>query len=147
MSSDSSKSERSSVLCFSTYRSGQKLAKLSSDKNFMQKSNLNSFLNPKKSSINNGQLNPDFSHNMEATRQRPAGATSTGDGEPLPGAEKRKATTRHRPEVMNQDHTAGARGQGQGRGATGLVRGLEDEQSRPRDPLPGADQLMVPKVI
>ena len=26
----------------------------------------------------------------EATRQRPAGATSTGDGEPLPGAEKKK---------------------------------------------------------
>ena len=30
-------------------------------------------------------------------RQRPAGATSTGDGEPLPGAEKREATTRQRP--------------------------------------------------
>ena len=29
----------------------------------------------------------------EATRQRPAGATSTGDGEPLPGAEKKEATT------------------------------------------------------
>ena len=30
-------------------------------------------------------------------RQRPAGATSTRDGEPLPGAEKKEATTRHRP--------------------------------------------------
>ena len=27
----------------------------------------------------------------------PAGATSTGDGEPLPGAEKKEATTRQRP--------------------------------------------------
>ena len=33
----------------------------------------------------------------EATQQRPAGATSTGDGEPLPGAEKKEATTRQRP--------------------------------------------------
>ena len=31
------------------------------------------------------------------TRHRPAGATSTGDGEPLPGAEKKEAMTRHRP--------------------------------------------------
>ena len=30
-------------------------------------------------------------------RQRPAGATSTRDGEPLPGAEKKEATTRQRP--------------------------------------------------
>ena len=33
----------------------------------------------------------------EVTRQRPAGATSTGDGEPLPGAEKKEATARQRP--------------------------------------------------
>ena len=33
----------------------------------------------------------------EATRHMPAGATSTGVGEPLPGAEKKEATTRHRP--------------------------------------------------
>ena len=33
----------------------------------------------------------------EVTRQRPAGATSTGDGEPLPGAEKKEATMRQRP--------------------------------------------------
>ena len=43
---------------------------------------------------------------MEATtRQRPAGATSTGDGEPLSGAEK----------IRNQDW-----------------RGQQDEESRPR---------------
>ena len=35
---------------------------------------------------------------MEATtRQRPAGATSTGDGEPLSGAVKIEVTTRQRP--------------------------------------------------
>ena len=28
-----------------------------------------------------------------------------------------------------------------------ILAGTEDDQSRPRDPLPGADQLMVPKVI
>ena len=39
-----------------------------------------------------------WAEKKEATQQRPVGATSTGDGEPLPGAEKKKeATTRQRP--------------------------------------------------
>ena len=50
-----------------------------------------------------------------ATRQRPAGATSTGVGEPLPGAEKKEATTRQRP--------AGARRR---------RPRAEDDKSRPR---------------
>ena len=56
------------------------------------------------------------------TRQRPAGATSTGDGEPLP-----------EPKMRNQDLCAGGRGQPPrrtdlGQGATAWI---EDEGSRP----------------
>ena len=67
---------------------------------------------------------------MEATtRQRPAGATSTGDGEPLPGAVKKEA--RQRP--------AGATSTGDGEPLSGAEkirnqdwRGQQDEESRPR---------------
>ena len=73
------------------------------------------------------------------TRHRPAGATSTGGGEPLPGAEKKEATTRQRP--------AGATSTGGGEplhGAEKALGGLgkvedgesltaaEDEESRLR---------------
>ena len=49
-------------------------------------------------STGDGEPLPGAVKKKEATtRQRPAGATSTGDGEPLPGAEKKEATTRQRP--------------------------------------------------
>ena len=44
-----------------------------------------------------GEPLPGAEKKEATTRQRPAGATSTGDGEPLPGAEKKEAETRPRP--------------------------------------------------
>ena len=54
-----------------------------------------------------------------ATRQRPAGATSTGVGEPLPGAEKKEATTRQRP--------AGATSTGDGEPLPGAEKNGADD--------------------
>ena len=62
------------------------------------------------------------------TRQRPAGVTSTEDGEPLPGAKKTEATTRPRP--------AGATSTGDGEPLPGA---LKTEMTRQR-PLPGAEE-------
>ena len=73
----------------------------------------------------------------EATQQRPAGATSTGDGEPLPGAEKKEATTQQRP--------AGATSTGDGEPLPGAEKKEATTRQRPagatsigdREPLPG----------
>ena len=48
-------------------------------------------------STGGGEPLPGAEKKEAATRPRPAGATSTGDGEPLPGAEKKEAASRPRP--------------------------------------------------
>ena len=76
--------------------------------------------NPKRPKMRN----QDRPEKKMATRQKPAGATSTGDGEPLPGAEKTEATTRQRP--------AGATSTGDGEPLPGAEKTEATRQTRPR---------------
>merc|ERR1712016_156436 len=75
-------------------------------------------------STGDGEPLPGAEKKEAKTRQRPAGATSTGVGEPLPGAEKKEATTRQRP--------AGATSTGDGEPLPGAEKKEATTQRRQR---------------